>query len=106
MEWFREEKFWRDVGTRTFAGMFTAAILYLGALFLGYLGAPHVAGTVSVVIGIIFIVALALCALGVLRALPRRARAGQPLAGRLVLLVVIAALLVLLVVVLLTGGVA
>jgi len=41
MEWFRQESFWRDVGSRTLAAVFAAAIIYLGALLLGYVSKPN-----------------------------------------------------------------
>jgi len=36
-EWFRDEKFWRDVTARAMSGLVIAFILYLFAVFGGYI---------------------------------------------------------------------
>ena len=39
-EWFRDEKFWRDVGSRTLAAVIAAGIIYLFAVAGGYVARP------------------------------------------------------------------
>ncbi|MFB2580199.1 hypothetical protein ACEXQD_03035 [Herbiconiux sp. P15] len=96
-QWLREEKFWRDIGTRVLAGVITAAIVYLGALVLGYLHTPEIGVGVTIVLTAA-VVALLLAGAGALFAgLRARSREGRPLAGRVagaVLLVVLAVALV------------
>lgn len=41
-EWLRQESFWRDVGSRTLAGVFAGLLLYIGAVLLGYVQRPGV----------------------------------------------------------------
>ncbi|WP_459384533.1 hypothetical protein [Arthrobacter humicola] len=55
-EWMRDEKFWRDVASRTLAGAFVVAIGYLVAVANGLLQVPSVA---QVVVGIGFVAAAA-----------------------------------------------
>ncbi|WP_160665114.1 hypothetical protein [Pseudarthrobacter sp. ATCC 49987] len=51
-EWMRDEKFWRDVASRTLAGALVVAMGYLVAVANGLLQVPPVA---QVVVGICFI---------------------------------------------------
>lgn len=39
-QWFRDEKFWRDVASRTASGLIVALLIYLFAIFAGYVGTP------------------------------------------------------------------
>jgi hypothetical protein len=39
--WMRDEDFWRDVGSRTLATVFAAAIVYTFALAAGYVRSPN-----------------------------------------------------------------
>ena len=41
-EWVRDEKFWRDVATRTASGILVVAISYHFAVFMGYIQNPGV----------------------------------------------------------------
>jgi len=38
--WFRDEKFWRDVGSRTLSAVFAAGIIYVFAVAGGYVAKP------------------------------------------------------------------
>ncbi|RFA09085.1 hypothetical protein B7R54_07490 [Subtercola boreus] len=77
--------------------MITAGILYLGALLLGYLGAPHIAGTVAYVLAGALLVALLGFAIRIVVSLPGRRRAGQSLVPSVGLLALTAALVVVIV---------
>lgn len=48
-EWARDEKFWRDVGSRTIAGILVVAFGYLAALAGGYISQPSAIPLVMVV---------------------------------------------------------
>lgn len=39
-EWFRDEKFWRDVGSRTLSGLIVLFFGYWAALLLGFIKSP------------------------------------------------------------------
>lgn len=39
-EWFRDEKFWRDVGSRTLSGLIVLFFGYWTALLLGFIKSP------------------------------------------------------------------
>jgi hypothetical protein len=39
-EWFRDEKFWRDVGSRTVSGLIVLFFGYWAALLLGFIKSP------------------------------------------------------------------
>ena len=57
-EWFHDEKFWRDVGSRTLAAVIAAGIVYVFALAAGYVARPNilrVAGTAGVLAVELFI---------------------------------------------------
>ncbi|MCS5733389.1 hypothetical protein [Herbiconiux daphne] len=98
VEWVREEKFWRDIGTRVLAGVITAAVVYLGALLLGYLHTPEIGAGLTLALGIAGGGILVAIAVGVLATIPARARSERPFAGRIVtalILVVLAIALVL-----------
>jgi hypothetical protein len=45
--WFKDEKFWRDVGSRTLAAVIAAGIIYGFALAAGYVARPNVWRTVG-----------------------------------------------------------
>ena len=89
LTWLREEKFWRDILTRVVAGVLTAAIIYLGALLLGYLHTPELGATVLLALGIAGALLLLAIAGAVLRSVLRRP-AGSPLpVGRIVVIVIL-----------------
>ncbi|MCS5497884.1 hypothetical protein NY547_11610 [Cnuibacter physcomitrellae] len=50
--WLTEQKLWRDVLTRVIAGVITAAVVYAGAVLLGYLHTPEIAAGASLALGI------------------------------------------------------
>jgi hypothetical protein len=39
-EWFKDEKFWRDVGSRTLSGLIVLLFGYWAALLLGFIKSP------------------------------------------------------------------
>jgi 4-amino-4-deoxy-L-arabinose transferase-like glycosyltransferase len=41
-QWLRDEKFWRDVGSRTLSAIFAAGLIYVFALAAGYVRRPNV----------------------------------------------------------------
>ncbi|NHW45936.1 sulfite exporter TauE/SafE family protein [Paenarthrobacter sp. MSM-2-10-13] len=51
-EWMRDEKFWRDVASRTLAGALVVAMGYLVAVANGLLAVPSVA---QIFVGVVFI---------------------------------------------------
>ena len=89
--WLREQKLWRDVLTRVLAGVITAAVVYAGAVLLGYLHTPELAAGALLVLGIAGTVLLVGIAAGVLASLPARRRAGRSLVGRVITAVVLLA---------------
>ncbi|RKT36914.1 hypothetical protein DEU34_1444 [Microbacterium sp. AG1240] len=100
-EWVREEKFWRDIGARVLAGVVTAAIVYVGALVLGYLHTPEVgAGVMIVLIGAGALL-LGSSGAAVLLGMRTRSRSGAHAVGR----VLIGTLLIVLAVALVIGGI-
>ncbi len=95
--WVREERFWRDIGTRVLAGVITAAIIYVGALLLGYLHTPEIGAGLLLGFGIAGGCILIAIAAGLAVGIPARWREGRPFAGRIIaaaVLVVAAAALV------------
>ncbi|WP_165817910.1 hypothetical protein [Microbacterium sp. Gd 4-13] len=99
-EWVREEKFWRDIGARVLAGVVTAAIVYVGALVLGYLHTPEVgAGVMIVLIGAGALI-LGSSGAAVLLGMRTRSRSGARAIGR----VLIGTLLIVLAIALVIGG--
>ncbi len=51
--WFRDEKFWRDVAARAMSGLVLAFLLYLFAVFGGYIKPLNIAWVITVwIIGI------------------------------------------------------
>jgi len=82
-QWLREEKFWRDIGTRVLAGVITAAIVYLGALVLGYLHTPELGAGLALLLGLAVAVVLLLVAIVLGSQLPARRRSGGSIALRL-----------------------
>jgi hypothetical protein len=96
-QWMSEEKFWRDIGTRVLAGIVTAAVVYLGALVLGYLHTPEIGAGVKIALGGLAVVLLGGGAATLLAGVPARSRGGRPVVARIVtavLLVLVAAALV------------
>jgi len=81
--WMREEKFWRDIGTRVLAGVMTAAIIYGGALLLGYLHSPEIGAGLLLALGIAGGGLLIAVAAGLIAGLPARVRTGRPFAARI-----------------------
>lgn len=98
-EWMSEEKFWRDIGTRVLAGVVTAAIVYLGALVLGYLHTPEIGVGVTIALTVIAVLLLLAGVAALVGRVPSRVRAGRPIAAR----IVVAALLVVVAVALVVG---
>lgn len=80
--WIREQKLWRDVLTRVVAGVITAAIIYAGALLLGYLHTPELAAGALLGLGIAGGGILVAIAVGLLVSLPGRRRAGLGILAR------------------------
>lgn len=39
-EWFHDEKFWKDVASRTVSGSLVVLLGYIAAMVLGYIGTP------------------------------------------------------------------
>ena len=95
--WMREEKFWRDIGTRVLAGVITAVVIYLGALVLGYLHTPEIGAGLELALGIAGGGVLVAIAVGLLVSVPARARTQRPFSGRIVTAVVLVLLAVALV---------
>jgi apolipoprotein N-acyltransferase len=89
-QWLREEKFWRDIGTRVLAGVITAAIVYLGALVLGYLHTPEIGAGLALLLGLALSAALLLVAIALASRLPARRRSGGAIALRLAVAVLVA----------------
>lgn len=50
--WLSDQKLWRDVLTRVLAGVVTAAIVYAGAVVLGYLHTPELEAGALLTLGI------------------------------------------------------
>ncbi|WP_440709939.1 hypothetical protein [Herbiconiux sp. YIM B11900] len=95
--WIREQKLWRDVLTRVLAGVITAAIIYAGALLLGYLHTPELAAGALLALGIAGGGILIAVAVGLLASSPGRRRAGHGILARIItaaVLVVAAAAIV------------
>lgn len=55
-EWMRDEKFWRDVGSRTIAGFIVVVLGYFSAIGLGYVQQPNYRRIVVVAIAVVFAV--------------------------------------------------
>lgn len=66
--WLRQQKLWRDILTRVLAGVITAAIIYIGALMLGYLDSPVIKGGALLAVGLSVSALLIAAAAGLLRA--------------------------------------
>ncbi|WP_378143721.1 hypothetical protein ACFJGV_09845 [Cnuibacter sp. UC19_7] len=90
-EWLTEQKLWRDVLTRVIAGVITAAVVYAGAVLLGYLHTPEIAAGALLALGIAGVLILVAVAAGLLTSLPSRRRAGRPVVGHTVAAVVLLA---------------
>jgi len=101
LQWVREEKFWRDIGSRVLAGVLTAAIIYLGAVVLGYLHTPEIGAGLLVALRLAAAALLGAIGAVLLRSVVLRSRSGRPRLGRLVasVLVLLAALVLVLTVV-------
>lgn len=84
-EWVREEKFWRDIGARVLAGVVTAAIVYLGALVLGYLHTPEVGAGVMIVLVGAGALLLASSGAAILFGVRTRTRSGPRFVARLLI---------------------
>jgi len=89
--WVREEKFWRDIGARVLAGVITAAVVYAGALLLGYLHTPEIGAGLLLGLGIVGCGILGAGSLALLRSFRARGRAGMPRGSRLALAIVLLA---------------
>lgn len=87
--WVREEKFWRDIGARVLAGVVTAAVVYAGALLLGYLHRPEIGAGLLLGLGIVGCGVLVSGSVALLRSARARGRAGMPRGSRFVLVVVL-----------------
>ncbi|MDQ0869008.1 multisubunit Na+/H+ antiporter MnhB subunit [Arthrobacter sp. V1I9] len=62
-EWMRDEKFWRDVGSRTIAGFIVVILGYFSAIGLGYVQQPNYRRLTVVAIAVVF--ALIMIAYGI-----------------------------------------
>ncbi|MBB3158109.1 hypothetical protein FHS07_001805 [Microbacterium proteolyticum] len=82
--WLREERFWRDIGARVLAGVLTAAIVYAGAVLLGYLHTPEIGAGLLLALGIFACGSLLVGSAALLRHARRRAVAGESGAGSIV----------------------
>lgn len=82
--WVREEKFWRDIGARVLAGVVTAAIVYAGALLLGYLHTPEIGAGLLLGLGIFACGTLVTASVALIRT-RSRTRVGGASVGRLAL---------------------
>ncbi|QJU55161.1 hypothetical protein SCB71_19155 [Herbiconiux sp. KACC 21604] len=80
--WLSEQKLWRDVLTRVLAGVITAAIVYAGAVLLGYLHTPELEAGALLALGIAGGVLLVGIAVLLVASLPARRRAGRAVLGR------------------------
>ncbi|WP_368498130.1 hypothetical protein [Herbiconiux sp. A18JL235] len=100
--WLSEQKLWRDVLTRVLAGVITAAVVYVGAVLLGYLHTPELEAGALLTLGIAGGVLLVGIAVLLVTSLPARRRAGRGVLGR----AVIAGVLVLAAIALVVGVVA
>lgn len=58
--WFKDEKFWRDVGSRTLAAVFAAGVIYVCALLGGYVQRPNTALALGFVVGNIVLLGLSI----------------------------------------------
>lgn len=84
--WVREEKFWRDIGARVLAGVFTAAIVYVGALLLGYLHTPEIGAGLLVLLGVLACASLGSGSVALLRSTRSRASRAVRVAVAVILL--------------------
>lgn len=50
-EWMKDEKFWKDVASRTLSGVLAVGIIYLYGLAVGYFKTPVIVGTTLLAIG-------------------------------------------------------
>ncbi len=87
--WVREEKFWRDIGARVLAGVITAAIVYAGALLLGYLHTPEIGAGLLLGLGIVACGSLVAGSITLVRGARAGRRAGGAGGTRVVLAVVL-----------------
>lgn len=55
-EWFRDEKFWRDVGSRTVSGLIVLFFGYWAALLLGFIKSPDNFKNAFQVTGVVLLV--------------------------------------------------
>lgn len=53
-EWARDEKFWRDVATRTASGLLTLFLAYNFAVIAGYLKQPAWLRSIAAVVWVLF----------------------------------------------------
>ena len=83
--WVREEKFWRDIGARVLAGVVTAAIVYAGALLLGYLHTPEIGAGLLLGLGVFACGSLVAGSVALLSGSRSRRRAGRGVGARIAL---------------------
>lgn len=83
LKWLQEEKFWRDIATRVLAGAITAAIVYAGALLLGYLHTPEIGAGVLMLLGVVGAAIFGAVGFTLLSGIPRRRREGRTYGGPL-----------------------
>jgi hypothetical protein len=50
-EWMKDEKFWKDVATRTVSGVLTVGVIYVYGLAVGYFKSPVIVGSTLMFIG-------------------------------------------------------
>jgi fumarate reductase subunit C len=59
-EWWHDEKFWKDVASRTLSAAFAALLIFLTGLFFGYFKQPELAIRFSVALDWVIVVVLGL----------------------------------------------
>lgn len=58
-EWIRDEKFWKDVASRTLSGVLAVGVIYVYGLAVGYFQTPIIVGTTLAATGMIgFVIVL------------------------------------------------
>ncbi|WAC68999.1 hypothetical protein [Microbacterium sp. SL75] len=87
--WVREEKFWRDIGARVLAGVITAAVVYSGALLLGYLHTPEIGAGLLLALGIVACGVLVTGSVHLLRSARARGRAGSSRSWHIIVAIVL-----------------
>ena len=50
-EWLKDEKFWKDVASRTLSGVLAVGVIYIYGHAVGYFKTPAIVGTTIAVVG-------------------------------------------------------